>query len=47
MIFSEKGRVSIKEKKRIHEDWRLKDVKTVLGIRLGLFSKDKIFISKG
>lgn len=47
MIFSEKGRVNIKEKKRIHEDWRLKDVKTVLGIRLGLFSKDKIFISKG
>jgi len=24
MILSEKGRVNIKEKKRIHEDWRLK-----------------------
>ena len=44
MIYSEKGRVNIKEKKRIHEDWRLKDVKTVLGIRLGLSSKDKIFV---
>lgn len=36
MILSEKGRVHIKER-RLYEDWRLKDVKTVLGIRLGLF----------
>lgn len=46
MILSEKGRVNIKEKKRIHEDWRLKDVKTVLGVRFGLFLKDKIFTSR-